>query len=64
MAEWVLHVECFVCTDHDSVWGVQLRKLVNRDAVHSHLILMVLPAKLSSYGFLCPMTRELLHTSC
>lgn len=48
MAEWVLCVESFVCTDHDSVCGVQLRKLVNRDAVHSHLILMVLPGKFSS----------------
>lgn len=48
MAEWVLRVEGFVCTDHDSVWGVQLRKLVNRDAVHSCLILMMIPEKFSS----------------
>lgn len=48
MAEWVVRVESFMCTDHDSVWGVQLRKLVNRDAVHSHLILMVLSEKFSS----------------
>lgn len=49
MAEWVLHVESFLCTDHDSMCGVQLRKQVNKyDAVHSHLILMVLSEMFSS----------------
>lgn len=48
VAEWVLPVERFVHTDHDSVWGVQLRTLVNKDVVHSHIILMVLTEKFSS----------------
>lgn len=48
MAEWVLPVERFVHTDHDSVWRVQLRTLVNKDVVHSHIILMVLTEKFSS----------------
>lgn len=37
MAEWVMCVESFLCTDHDSVWQVQLRKLVSKDAGHRHL---------------------------
>lgn len=31
MAEWVMCVESFLPTDHDSVWWVQLRKLMSRD---------------------------------
>lgn len=37
MAEWVMCVESFLCTDHGNVWWVQLRKLVSRDVVHRHL---------------------------
>lgn len=35
-----------LCADHDRVGGVQLRKLMSRDAAHGHLVLMVLTEKL------------------
>lgn len=35
-----------LCADHDRVGGVQIGKLMSRDAAHGRLVLMVLTEKL------------------